>query len=329
MARRSFDSKRAVLRALLVLLALMPQVPNLAQAEETRPLRIIVGFAPGGSVDLVARLMAVEMTRGLGRAVIVENRSGANGNIAADQVAHALADGNTILATYNTHPILGALYPHLPFDPIADFKPVGLIAATPYLLVANPALPGGTMREVVDLARAAGRTLSFATVGPGSPQHLSIERMKLTTPVPITVVHYKGGAPAQQDVIAGHVDMMLSTVALALPQVKAGKVKVLAVTSARRLPALPDAPTLIESGVSGFVSEGWFGFLLPAKTPPAVVARYNAELNRALKSEQVRATLDQMGATPLGGTPEQMEALIREEQRTWSKIIIDNHIKPE
>jgi tripartite-type tricarboxylate transporter receptor subunit TctC len=300
-----------------------------AAASDTRPLRIGVGFAPGGSLDTVARLMASEMAKGLGRPVIVENKPGANGNIAAEQVARGPADGSVMLATFNTHPLIGLLYPGVPFDPIADFRAVGLIAATPYLLVANPGVQGGTMREVIDLARAAGRPLSFATVGPGSPQHLSIERMKMSMQVPVTIVHYKGGAPAQQDVLAANVDMMLSTVALAMPHVRAGKLKVLAVSSAARLPALPDVATLMEAGIADFVSQGWFGFMLPAKSSGDVVSRYNAELNRALRMEPVRAALDQMGASPLGGTPEEMDALIREEQRIWTRIIVDGRIKPE
>ena len=317
---------RAVVACLLLAAGLQTlDVP----AQDTRPLRIVVGFAPGGGSDTVTRLIAAEMAKTLGRAVIVDNKPGANGNIAANDVAKAAPDGNTLLATFNTHPVLAALYPHLPFDPVGDFRAVALLAATPYLLVANPAVPGSNLADVLARARADGRTLSFATVGSGSPQHLSIERLKATTPVPLTVLHYKGGAPAQNDVLAGHVDMMLATVALAMPHVKAGKLKVLAVSSAQRLPSLPTVPTFIQSGVEGFVSEGWYGFLAPAKTPTDVILRYNQDVNRALALPSVRAALQAMGAAPLGGTPEVMEHRMRDEQRVWTKIIHDNAIKPE
>lgn len=301
----------------------------IAGAQDVRPLRIVVGYAPGGSLDTIARLMAAEMARGLGRPVIVDNRPGANGNIAAEQVARGPADGNTMLMTFNTHPLLGALYPHLPFDPVADFRAVGLVASTPYLLAANPKLPGANLAEALERARAAGRTLSYATVGPGSPQHLTAVRMQQAANLPITIVHYKGGAPAQNDVLAGHVDMMLVTVALGLPQVKAGRLKVLAVSTAQRLSAVPAAPTFIESGLKGQVSEGWFGFLLPAKTPAAIVTRYNHEINRSLAVAATRDSLKAIGTVPLGGSPERMESLMREEQKLWSKIIVDNDIKPE
>ena len=324
---RIITSMRAILTCLLVAVIGLGTVT--ASAQNARPLRIVVGFAPGGGSDTVTRLMAAEMSKSLGRVVIVDNKAGANGNIAANEVAKASPDGNTLLATFNTHPVLAALYPHLPFDPVGDFRAVVLLAATPYLLVANPAVPGTNLADVLARAQTDGRTLSFATVGSGSPQHLSIERLKATTPVPITVLHYKGGAPAQNDVLAGHVDMMLATVALALPHVKAGKLKVLAVSSAQRLASLPDVPTFIQSGVEGFVSEGWYGFLAPSKTPTDLVRRYNQEVNRALALPRVRTALQAMGAEPLGGTPEEMERRMQGEQRVWTKIIRDNAIKPE
>lgn len=300
-----------------------------AWAQDARPLRVIVGFQPGGSLDQFARLLANEMAGGIGRPVIVENRPGADGNIAADQVAKAAPDGLTMLATFNTHPLLSALYPHLPFDPLADFRAVGFIATTPYLLVARPDLPGRRLAEVLDKARAEGRVLSFATVGAGSPQHLSAERLRASTTVPITIVHYKGGAPALTDVMGGHVDIMLVTVALGLQPVKAGKLKLLAVSSERRLASLPDVPTIAEQGFEGFVSEGWYGFLLPARTAPEIVRRYNDELNRALRSQRVREGLDSGGAAAYPSTPEQMEQRMREEQRVWAKVVRDAGIKIE
>ena len=225
---------------LALLGAMLWLLPATAQVQP--PIRIVVGFAPGGSLDTVARLAGTALSQELGRTVVVENRPGADGNIAAEQVSRGPADGNTLLATFNTQPYLAALHPHLGFDPIGDFRPVGLIASTPYLLVANPALPGKDLADAFALAKANHRTLSFATVGPGSPQHLSAVRLQAAAGLPLTIVHYRGGAPAQTDVMAGHVDMMSATVALAMPQVQAGRLKVLAVSTGERLAALPSVP---------------------------------------------------------------------------------------
>jgi len=290
---------------------------------------MVVGYAPGGGLDTIARLVATEMAKALRCTVIVENRPGANGNIAAAYVARSASDGGTMLATFNTHPLIHALYPDVQFDPVGGFRSVGLIAQTPYVLVARPDLPGQTLAEVIALTRKSGRVLSYATVGAGSPQHLSIERFKLSTHLPVTVVHYKGGAPAQQDVLGGHVDMMLSTVALALPQVQAGKLKALGVSSEQRLRELPQVPTLRESGVSDFVGDGWYGLLLPSQTSRVLVDRYNEALNRALATAYVKEALAQMGAMPAGGSAQSMDERMAEEREVWGKVIRANGIKPE
>lgn len=326
-------SSRFSRRGLLATLALLPVAGLCAQTPATGSppgvVRVVVGYVPGGSLDAVARLAAAEMAAVLGSTVIVENRPGANGNIAAEYVARAAPDGSVMLATFNTHPLIAALYPHLKFDPVGGFRSVGVIAQTPYILVARPDLPGATLPEVIAAARSSSRVLSFATVGAGSPQHLGIERLKASAHLPVTVVHYKGGAPAQQDVQGGHVDIMLSTVALALPQVQAGKLKALAVSSPQRLMALPQVPTLHESGNADFVSDGWFGLLLPAKTPDAMAQRYNEALNRALAAPHLQQALAQMGATPAGGTAQSMEARMSKEREVWTRVIQDNGIKPE
>ena len=312
---------------LAVLGALLWLAPVAAQVQP--PLRIMVGFAPGGSLDTVARLVGAALGHELGLPVVVENRPGANGNIAAEQVSRGPADGNTLLATFNTHPFLAALHPHLGFDPIADFRPVGLIASTPYLLVANPALPGRDLAEAFARAKADHRVLSFGTVGPGSPQHLSAVRLQAKAGVPLTIVHYKGGFPAQNDVMAGHVDMMSATIALAMPQVQAGRLKVLAVSTTQRLAALPGVPTLDELDFRGVVPDGWYGLLLPARTPDALAVRYNEALGRALQAPALRERLEALGMPPLGGPPGRMDALMRQERDTWSKIIRDKHIRAE
>lgn len=328
--RHSSRSSRRSLLAALVFVSvagLCAQTP--AAGRPPGLVRVVVGYAPGGSLDTIARLAAAEMATTLGCTVIVENRPGANGNIAAEYVARAAPDGSAMLATFNTHPLIAALYPNLKFDPVAGFRPVGMIAQTPYVLVARPDLPGETLPQVIAAARSTGRVLSYATVGAGSPQHLGIERLKASSHLAVTVVHYKGGAPAQQDVQGGNVDMMLSTVALALPQVQAGKLKALAVSSSQRLTALPQVPTLHESGSADFVGDGWFGLLLPAKTPDAVAQHYNEALNRALATPHLRQALAQLGAKPAGGAAQTMEARMAKEREIWTRVIRAIGIKPE
>ena len=310
-------------------LAMIAAFPSLAPAQSSAPIKVIVGNAPGGISDILARLMAEQLAAPLGRTIIVENKPGAAGNIAADLVAKAVPDGNTLLFIYNSHPSIKSLYPQLPFDPIADFRSMGLVATTPYILVANPGLAGNTLAEAVASAKRTGKPLTFASPGVGSPQHLMIERLKHQAGVPITVAHYKGLAPGQADVLAGHVDFTISSVAIGLPQVLAGKAKALAVSSAERLPRLPNVPTVKESGYEGFVTEGWLALLLPAKTPPAIAARYNDELNKVLSKPEIKAKLDQMGATPTPGAAEVLDRILRDESAMWTKVVKDLGIKPE
>ena len=264
MKRRFFHALAAATFGLGLTPSLWAQLPS-----TTAPIKIVIGNAPGGISDTMGRLLAEQFTSVFNRNFLVENRPGAGGNIAADLVAKSPPDGQTMLLIYNSHPSINALYPNLPFDPIKDFSSIGMIVGTPYLLVANPALPGKNLAEVLVNARRSGRPLTFASPGSGSPQHLMAERLGIQTGIPVTVAHYKGMAPAQTDVLGGHVDFTISSVAIGMPQVKAGKLKVLAVTSPERLPELPNDPTVKESGVDGFVGMGWLALLVPAKTPAA------------------------------------------------------------
>ncbi len=301
---------------------------SLAQAPST-PVRIVLGSAPGASSDAVSRLLAESFSRTMGRTFLVDNRPGASSNIAADHVAKSPPDGNTLLLIYNAHPAVGALFPNLPYDPIKDFRSVGMVGTTPYVLVANPNVPGRNFAEVIAQAKASKRRLSYATPGAGTPQHLMMERLKQLTGVDITMVHYKSSAPAQSDVMAGHVDMTLSTPSLGMPQVKAGKVKALAVTSAERLPDSPDTPTLKESGIENFVSVGWFALLIPARTPDAIAKRYTDELNQALSTEPVKGKLLAMGITPVPGPAEVLDKQMQGDAAMWTQLINELGIKPE
>jgi tripartite-type tricarboxylate transporter receptor subunit TctC len=291
--------------------------------------KFVIGTAPGAGVDSITRQIAEAMAPILQRTIVVENRVGASGNLAAEYVARAPADGNTVLITYSIHPVIGSLFPNLRFDPIKDFHSVGLIATTPYAIVANPKLPGSDLKEMLALAKTQGHSLNFASTGLGSPQHLMMERLKQQTGVDIRMVHYKSAAPAQTDVIGGHLDFMVASIAFAEPQVKAGKLKVVAVTSEERLPQFPDAPTVTQSGYKGFVTDGWFAMLLPAKTPPAVVKEYNDALNQALSTPALREKFRAQHLRPTPGKPEVLDALIRSEAAKWKEVITTLNIKAE
>ena len=302
---------------------------TLTGAQAQQVTKFVTGSAPGGGTDILARLMATSMAPILGRTIVVENKPGASYNIAADAVAKAAPDGNTALVTFNVHPIAGALRTDLPFDPVKDFRAVGMIATTPYALAANPKLPGTNLKEVIALAKAQGRTLNFASIGLGTPQHLMMERLKQQTGLDIRMVHYKNPSLGQSDVVAGHVDFTISTIAFCEPLVKAGKMKVLAVTSNERLSQFPDAPTVKESGYQGFVTDGWYALLLPGKTPESVVSAYNEALNKVLGSPAVLEKFHATGLTATPGKPELLDAQIRDDFTVWKKIIADHGIKPE
>ncbi|MGB3067296.1 MAG: tripartite tricarboxylate transporter substrate binding protein [Ottowia sp.] len=289
--------------------------------------RIIVGNQPGGATDIAARMLAPEFAKATGHQWIVENRTGASGNIAAEHVAKAPADGNTILLVFNSHTTISSLFPKLPFDPVKDFASVGLIAQAPYLLVARPAIGVDNLRELIARAKKDGKPITIGSPGQGTPQHLLAEQLRKAEGVEIDTVHYKGSAPAQTDVMGGHVDITLVTPSLGGPFVKAGKLKLLGVTSDARLPEFPNTPTTRELGVATLNSSGvWLALLVPAKTPAETVARLNKTLNEALRTPEVLARLKSVGMLPMGGTSEQLDKLMRQEQATWSTLIKESKI---
>jgi tripartite-type tricarboxylate transporter receptor subunit TctC len=291
--------------------------------------KFITGSGPGGGTDVLTRLMAEQMGHVMGRTIIVENKPGASYNIAADFVAKSPPDGLTALVTFNVHPIAGALHPNLPFDPVTSFQSVGIIATTPYALVATPSLPGANLKEVLALAKTQGRSLSFASIGIGTPQHLMLERLKQQTGVDIRMAHYKNASVGQTDVAAGHVDFTLSTIAFCEPLVRAGRMKVLAVTSPQRLPQLPDAPTINELGYKGFITDGWYAMLLPARTPADIVKRYNDALNQVLADPAVLQKFKAANLVATPGTPQVLDRQMRDDAAMWKKVIVEQGIKPE
>lgn len=318
-------TKRAFAQCLLA--ASTALTSGLSFAQSTSQGRIVVGNQPGGATDIVARLLAPIFSAALGHNYLVDNRTGASGNIAAGFVAKAPADGNTILLVFNSHSTIGPLFPKLPFDPINDFAAIGMIADSPYLLVARPNIGVDNLRDLVARTKTNTDGISAGSPGQGTPQHLLFERMKKDNGITISIIHYKGSSPAQSDVMGGHVDITLVTPSLGGPMVRAGKLSLLAVTSDSRLPDYPNVPTAAESGVDSLASSGvWLALLVPAKTPRATIMSLNKVLNDALRSPDVLARLKAIGMTPVGGTPEAAVKRLRDEQAVWSALIRDSKI---
>ncbi|HEY8357461.1 MAG TPA: tripartite tricarboxylate transporter substrate-binding protein [Ramlibacter sp.] len=299
----------------------------LAQGKEGR---IIVGNQPGGATDIVARLVAPRLAQALGHPFVVENKAGASGNIAADAVAKAPPDGNTLLLVFNSHPMIGALFPKLPFDPIKDFASIGLISQSPYLVVAKPDIGVEDLKQAVERSKQTKKPLFMGSPGRATPQHLMMERLRKEEGVDVEVVHYKGTGPAIADVMGGHADFTMATISAAGSHVKANKVKLLAVTADKRLGDFPNAPTASELGLKSIAGSGvWVALLAPAKTPPAVVERLNRILNDALKTPEVAERLASIGMTSLGGKPQELDRLMLQEQKVWSSLIRELKITPE
>ena len=292
------------------------------------PVRILVGAPAGGSTDTLARALANELGRHLGRTVIVENRAGAGGNIAADAVAKAAPDGNTLLMSFTSHAINATLYPSLPFDPVKDFTPLTCVATAPSVLVANPALPVKDVRELIALAKAKPGKLNFAIGGIGSSLHLAGDAFKMQSGAYIVNIPYKGTAPAIQDVIAGQVELMFAPMGLALAQVRGGKVKPLGVTSARRLPQFPDVPAIAEV-LPGYESSAWFGLFGPGRMSPELTKRISDAARQAIASPEVRKRLESDGAIPVGNSPEEFGRFVQAEIVRLGKVVKFSGAKPE
>ena len=297
----------------------------LAQSYPSRPVRLVVPFPAGGTTDILARAMAEKLSGALGQQFVVDNRPGAGGNIGSDIVAKSQPDGYTLLmGTVGTHAINPSLYPKMPYDHVKDFVPVVLVAGVPNVLVVNPTVPAKTVAELIALAKEKPGTINFASSGNGTSIHLSGELFKLLAGVQIAHVPYKGSAPALTDLIGGQVQIMFDNLPSALPHIKGGKLRALAVTSSKRAPALPDLPTIAESGVAGFEASSWFGILAPAATPRDIVQRINAEANKALHAPDMREKLLAQGAEAVGNSPEFFADTIRTETVKWAKVVKDS-----
>jgi tripartite-type tricarboxylate transporter receptor subunit TctC len=294
----------------------------------TRPIRMIVGFAPGGGTDLTARPVAQKLSDLMGQQVIVENRPGAAGNIATEQVARAAPDGYTLLmGTIAALAINPGLYGDLRFDPETDFAPVIQVVDATNVLVLHPSVPAGTVKELIDLARQ--KSLSAGSSGIGATGHLSIELFNLMAGVKLVHVPYKGGGPAMSDLVGGQVHLVFATAASAIPHIKSGRIKGIAVTTAKRSSLLPELPTISEAGLAGFDANNWYGLVAPAKTPRAIIDQLNAEVTKILNMPDVRTTLLTQGLDPAPGTPEQFGAYIKSERAKWAKVIKESGAKAE
>ena len=299
-------------------------------AYPARPVRFVVPFPPGTTTDVVARLVALRTGERLGQTIVVDNRAGASGTIGVETVARAAPDGYTWgLGTTTTHALARILNPKLGYDPVRDFAPVALLGDSPYFLTANPALPAANVREFVVHARANPGKLLYASVGNFSVGHLSGELLKKAAGIDMVHVPYKGSNLALIDLLAGRIHLNVSTIAASLPHVKAGKLRALGVTSVKRVAALPQTPTVAESGYPGYQASLWVGVFVPARTPGAVVALINRELNATLRSAEVRDALAEQAFEPGTLTPEDFGKLMREETARWRKVISDAGLTPE
>jgi tripartite-type tricarboxylate transporter receptor subunit TctC len=292
-----------------------------AQTFPTKPLRLIAPYPPGGGNDIISRILAEKLGPALGQNVIVENRAGAGGNVGTEVAARAPADGHTMVMGSLSHAINASLYSKLPFDPVKDFAPITLVAAGAYVLVSHPSLPVRDVKALVALAKARPGQINYGSAGNGAGGHLGMELFKNMAGIDLVHVPYKGTAPAMAETVAGQVSLDMDNMLALLPQVKAGRLRPLAVTTLKRSPLLPEVPTMDESGYRSFEVSPWFGVLAPAATPKDVVARLNSEMVKVLRIPEVRDRLMQQGAEPVGNTPEQFGAYLVAEVAKWAKVV--------
>ena len=301
-----------------------------AQTYPAKPVRLVVPFTPGGSTDILARLVGQKLGEAFNQQFIIENRPGAGGNIGVEIVARSPADGYTLvfghIGTFGVNP---SLYPKLPYDPIRDFQPITLFAKVANLMAVNPSLPVRSVKELIALAKARPGALDYGSGGSGSAAHLATEYFKLLSKTDIQHIPYKGAAPAITDLIAGQISMAITGVPPLLPHVKASKLRALAVGTATRLPLLPELPTIAEAGVPGYEATQWFGVLAPAAMPKEVVARPNAEIIKVLQRPEVRERLASEAAEPVGNTPEQFQAFIKAEIARWAPVVKASGARPD
>jgi tripartite-type tricarboxylate transporter receptor subunit TctC len=300
-----------------------------AQSYPTKPIRIIVPQSPGASTDLTARMIGAKLSATFGQPVIVDNRPGAGSIIGTDLVAKAAPDGYTLLVVASSITLNPTLHKNLPFDPIRDLAPITQISAFPNLLTVHPSLPVKTVKDLIALAKAKPGSINYGSSGTATGTHLSAELFKYMTGIDMVHVPYKGGGPAVQALLGGQVQLNFATIVSVLPHLKTGKLRGIAVTTAKRSPAAPEIPTIAESGVPGYDHTPWNGFLAPAKTPRAVIGKLNEETARILQTPEVHNVFVSEGAEPVGNKPEEFAAIIKSETAKWAKVIRAAGIKAD
>jgi tripartite-type tricarboxylate transporter receptor subunit TctC len=323
------DLQRRALLLLATAAAISAPLAARAQAYPEHPIRMVVPYPPGGGTDVIARIVHGKLQTALGQNIIIDNKGGAGGSVGTDVVAKAPPDGYTVLFTLNSHTVNPAIYAKLPFDTLKDFEPVGTVASLPQILVAHPAFPANSVAELIALAKAKPGTLSYASVGVGSPGHLAGELFKLRTGTQMTHVPYRGGGPAVTDVMGGQVPLLWVSIPAAAQFVKTGKLKALGVSTLKRSAAFPEVPTLQEAGVADFEVDSWYAMFVPAKTPKAAVDKLNRALNEVLKDVDIREKLLAQGSEAVGGTPEALGQTVNVELVKWAKLAKDAGIKAE
>ena len=318
-------------RILIATTCVAASAPALSQTTyPTKPIRLVVPFVPGGSTDLIARIMGQKLDEALGQQVVVENRAGAGGNIGVEYVAKSASDGYTLIfghiGTFGFGP---SLYQKLPYDPVKDFAPITLFAMVPNMLVVHPALPAKTVKELIALAKARPGQMNYGSSGNGSASHLASEYFKLLSKTDIIAIPYKGTGPLVTDLIAGQTSLTITGVPPLYPFVQSGRLRGIAVGSVKRLALMPDLPTIAEAGVPGYESSTWFGPLAPAKTPREIILRLNTELLKILQRPDIKARFAAEGAEGLGSTPEEFGTYIKSEIDRWGRVIKAAGVRPE
>ena len=317
--------------ALVVMVAACGAAPATAQQDyPNKPIVLVVPFAPGGSSEFLSRLIGAKLTEAWKQQVVVESRPGGAGNIAMDAVQRAKPDGYTlILGHVGTLAVNPAMFPKLPYDPDKGFVPVTMIATVPSLLVVNPNVPAKDFKEFIALAKAKPGTIYYGSAGNGSSGHLAMEYLKQAAHIDVAHVPYKGTGPMITDLLGGQTQATFTGATPLMPHIKQGKLRAIAVGSAKRIPALPDVPTVAEAGIAGFETSQWYGILAPAGTPDAIVRKLSAEINRILKTQDVIDRLASDGSIPQGSTPEEFAKFIAGEKKRWGAVVKTANIKPE
>ena len=318
--------------AVLTAAALAPPFATQAQGSNgpdypSKPIKLIVPYPPGGGTDVIARIVQERFQAQLGQPVVIDNRGGAAGSIGTELAAKSAPDGYTVLFTLSSHTINPAIYAKLPFDTQRDFEPVAMVASLPQILVANTSFPANNVAELVALAKAKPGSLSFATVGNGSPGHLAGELFKLRTGTEMTHVPYRGGGPAVTDVMGGQVPLLWVSIPAAAQFVKAGKLKALAVSTTKRSAAFPDVPTMQEAGIPDFEVDSWYAMFVPTKTPKPAIEKLNRVVNTVVREPEIRDKLLAQGSEGVGGTPEQLGKVVSTELVRWNKLAKEASIK--